>query len=630
MFPILYEKNESDFTTLGLGILTDCTQCDTNEVVNAKNEATFSYPLSGRLYEKITPDRIVKVKANEYQQPQLFRIYRSSKPINGIVKFYCQHISYDLNMLIVRPFGDLLNVNATTALNRVLENTVYEHNFTAESDIAGTKNIVSSIPQSVRKWLGTDDGAILNLYGGEYEFDNFIIRLKQNRGSNKGVRIAYGKNLKSITADTDIQGTYTSIYPYAIDSSGNYIELSEKIIELSNASQYGEKRTLTLDVSDMFEKGEIITSSKIQAKALQYVNENGIDQISQNIKVDFVHLWQSKEYESVAALERVNLGDFVTIEYRELGVNATAEVISYQYDCLNERYTQLELGDAKPNMAATLNKIEQEVVKETSERQKAIDQATSLITGGLGGFVVIEPNENTGYPEEILIMDTNSKATATNVIRLNKNGIGFSTNGYNGPFSTAWTIDGKFNASWITTGILNADLIKAGTLQDVSGTISINMTNGNIVVKQNNNRGYIWINSDGIFLNDSSGNSAIRMFVQQNGTPVIVAEGQPLVEFGQLFKIFNGAFTVTNQTISNSLKLGTATINMNGNYLCSDKSYQSIGFSLAGSDGIETGSFYKAASGNSVLNTNVLKVNGSTYEAKTVTINGQSYTILAQ
>jgi phage minor structural protein len=534
MFPILYEKNESDFTTLGLGILTDCTQCDTNEVVNAKNEATFSYPSSGRLYEKITPDRIVKVKANEYQQPQLFRIYRSSKPINGIVKFYCQHISYDLNMLIVRPFGDLLNVNATTALNRVLENTVYEHNFTAESDIAGTKNIVSSIPQSVRKWLGTDDGAILNLYGGEYEFDNFIIRLKQNRGSNKGVRIAYGKNLKSITADTDIQGTYTSIYPYAIDSSGNYIELSEKIIELSNASQYGEKRTLTLDVSNMFEKGEIITPSKIQAKALQYVNENGIDQISQNIKVDFVHLWQSKEYESVAALERVNLGDYVTIEYRELGVNATAEVISYQYDCLSERYTQLELGDVKPNMAATLNKvnkIEQEVVKETSERQKAIDQATSLITGGLGGFVVIEPNENTGYPEEILIMDTNSKATATNVIRLNKNGIGFSTNGYNGPFSTAWTIDGKFNASWITTGILNADLLRTGTITDQTGTTSINLANGNVKIKQANG-GQISIYSQGIYAENAEGKTVARLFVTSDGKGALEVDTVSIGEVG--------------------------------------------------------------------------------------------------
>ena len=325
------------------------------------------------------------------------------------------------------------------------------------------------------------------------------------------------------------------------------------------------------------------------------------------------------------------MGDYVTVLYKELGVNALAEVISYSYDSLAEKYNSIELGDAKQKLTTTLNKvttIESEIVTEKSEREKAIDKATELITGGLGGYVVISPNDETGYPEEILIMDTDSKLTANNVIRLNKNGIGFSTTGYSGRYTTAWTIDGSFVADFITSGVLNADLIKSGTLQDVSGTISINMANGNVVVKQNNNRGYIWINSDGIFLNDSSGNSAIRMFVQQNGTPVIVAEGQPLVEFGQLFKIFNGALTVTNQTISNSLKLGTATINMNGNYLYSNKAYQASGFSLAGSDGIEAGSFYKAASGNSVLNTNVLQVDGVRYSEKTITVDGHTYYVL--
>ena len=369
----------------------------------------------------------------------------------------------------------------------------------------------------------------------------------------------------------------------------------------------------------------------LRTKANEYVNKNKVYQIQNNIKVDFIQLWQSKDYATTAALEKVKLGDYVTVLYKELGVNALAEVISYSYDSLAEKYNSIELGDAKQKLTTTLNKvttIESEIVTEKSEREKAIDKATELITGGLGGYVVISPNDETGYPEEILIMDTDSKLTANNVIRLNKNGIGFSTTGYSGRYTTAWTIDGSFVADFITSGVLNADLIKSGTLQDVSGTISINMTNGNIVVKQNNNRGYIWINSDGIFLNDSSGNSAIRMFVQQNGTPVIVAEGQPLVEFGQLFKIFNGALTVTNQTINNSLKLGPATINMNGNYLYSNKAYQASGFSLAGSDGIEAGSFYKAASGNSVLNTNVLQVDGVRYSEKTITVDGHTYYVL--
>lgn len=631
MYPILYEKNEQNFQSIGIAILSDCLSCTVNEELNGKYECEFSYSISGVNFEKITADRIIKVQANEVSQPQLFRIYKSSKAINGIVKFYCQHISYDLNMLVVEPFGDLLNVSANYALNQILTHTVYGHQFTVNATVGGTKNIVSQTPKSVRKWLGDDEGCIHQLYGGEFEFDNFNIKLSSNRGQNKGVTIQYGKNLKSINAELDIQSVYSSVYPYAITDKGQYKSLTEKTIELNNANQYGEKRTLILDLSEEFEKGETITESKLRTKAAEYVNKNKIYQIQNNIKVDFIQLWQSKDYATTAALEKVKLGDYVTVLYKELGVNALAEVISYSYDSLAEKYNSIELGDAKQKLTTTLNKvttIESEIVTEKSEREKAIDKATELITGGLGGYVVISPNDETGYPEEILIMDTDSKLTAHNVIRLNKNGIGFSTTGYSGRYTTAWTIDGSFVADFITSGVLNADLIKSGTLQDVSGTISINMTNGNIVVKQNNNRGYIWINSDGIFLNDSSGNSAIRMFVQQNGTPVIVAEGQPLVEFGQLFKIFNGALTVTNQTISNSLKLGTATINMNGNYLYSNKAYQASGFSLAGSDGIEAGSFYKAASGNSVLNTNVLQVDGVRYSEKTITVDGHTYYVL--
>lgn len=631
MYPILYEKNEQNFQSVGIAILSDCLSCTVNEELNGKYECEFSYSISGVNFEKITVDRIIKVQANEVSQPQLFRIYKSSKAINGIVKFYCQHISYDLNMLVVEPFGDLLNVSANYALNQILTHTVYGHQFTVNATVGGTKNIVSQTPKSARKWLGDDEGCIHQLYGGEFEFDNFNIKLSSNRGQDKGVKIQYGKNLKSINAELDIQSVYSSVYPYAITDKGKYKSLTEKTIEFNNANQYGEKRTLILDLSEEFEKGETITESKLRTKAAEYVNKNKIYQIQNNIKVDFIQLWQSKDYATTAALEKVKLGDYVTVLYEELGVNALAEVISYSYDSLAEKYNSIELGDAKQKLTTTLNKVttvESGLVAEKSEREKAIDKATELITGGLGGYVVISPNDETGYPEEILIMDTDSKLTANNVIRLNKNGIGFSTTGYSGRYTTAWTIDGSFVADFITSGVLNADLIKAGTLQDVSRTISINMTNGNIVVKQNNNRGYIWINSDGIFLNDSSGNNAIRMFVQQNGTPVIVAEGQPLVEFGQLFKIFNGAFTVTNQTISNSLKLGTATINMNGNYLHSDKAYQASGFSLAGSDGIEAGSFYKAASGNSVLNTNVLQVDGVRYSEKTITIDGQTYYVL--
>ena len=649
MYPILYEKNEQNFQSIGIAILSDCLSCTVNEELNGKYECEFSYSISGVNFEKITADRIIKVQANEVSQPQLFRIYKSSKAINGIVKFYCQHISYDLNMLVVEPFGDLLNVSANYALNQILTHTVYGHQFTVNATVGGTKNIVSQTPKSVRKWLGDDDGCIHQLYGGEFEFDNFNIKLSSNRGQNKGVTIQYGKNLKSINAELDIQSVYSSVYPYAITDKGQYKSLTEKTIELNNANQYGEKRTLILDLSEEFEKGETITESKLRTKANEYVNKNKIYQIQNNIKVDFIQLWQSKDYATTAALEKVKLGDYVTVLYKELGVNALAEVISYSYDSLAEKYNSIELGDAKQKLTTTLNKvttIESEIVTEKSEREKAIDKATELITGGLGGYVVISPNDETGYPEEILIMDTDSKLTAHNVIRLNKNGIGFSTTGYSGRYTTAWTIDGSFVADFITSGTLNADIIKAGTLQDVARNTSFNLANGELKFSQSQNSIFLVLNRTGINIYDSSTNSIISTF-DFNGLTTSKAIFKTWLAVGggmntaPIYLGINDAnewviktpyVQTDNIKCSSDLNIffgnSKATISLNNNYLHSNKAYQASGFSLAGSDGIEAGSFYKAASGNSVLNTNVLQVDGVRYSEKTITVDGQTYYVL--
>lgn len=649
MYPILYEKNEQNFQSVGIAILSDCLSCTVNEELNGKYECEFSYSISGVNFEKITADRIIKVQANEVSQPQLFRIYKSSKAINGIVKFYCQHISYDLNMLVVEPFGDLLNVSANYALNQILTHTVYGHQFTVNATVGGTKNIVSQTPKSVRKWLGDDDGCIHQLYGGEFEFDNFNIKLSSNRGQDKGVKIQYGKNLKSINAELDIQSVYSSVYPYAIADNGQYKSLTEKTIELNNANQYGEKRTLILDLSREFEKGETITESKLRTKANEYVNKNKIYQIQNNIKVDFIQLWQSKDYATTAALEKVKLGDYVTVLYKELGVNALAEVISYSYDSLAEKYNSIELGDAKQKLTTTLNKvttIESEIVTEKSEREKAIDKATELITGGLGGYVVISPNDETGYPEEILIMDTDSKLTANNVIRLNKNGIGFSTTGYSGRYTTAWTIDGSFVADFITSGTLNADIIKAGTLQDVARNTSFNLSNGELKFSQNQDGFILALNRTGMNIYHSLTDNVITT-VDFNGIVTSKAQISTWIAVGggmdtaPIYLGINDAnewviktpcVQTDNIKCSSDLNIffgnSKATISLNNNFLHSNKAYQAVGFSLAGSDGIEAGSFYKAQSGNSVLNTNVLQVDGVRYSEKTITVDGHTYYVL--
>lgn len=645
MIPILYESNETNFSHHGLGDLIDCTECTVTEERNGIYECELSYPIKGQHYSEISVDRIIKVKANETSNPQAFRIYRISKPINGIVKIYLQHISYDLNSNIVSPFS-LTNVNATTALNEVLEKTCYDNHFTATSTLSTTSKLDIKVPVSARKCLGGMDGSILDNFGGEYEFDNFTIKLHANRGQDNGVRIAYGKNLTDITAETAIDSTYTSVYPYVVDSKGKTHTLSgdKKVIEIDTELNLGEPKTLALDLSEKFQNTKI-TDEKIRQYANAYIRSNKVAEISQNIEVSFVQLWQSKEYETLALLERIKLCDIVTIEYPALGVSAKAKVIKTEYDGLNEKYIKITLGEAKSNFSSTLNKISSDVKAMPSIIQSAVSHATELITGGLGGYVVISPNEETGYPEEILIMDDPDKNKAVNVWRFNKGGLGHSHTGYNGPFNDiALTADGQINASMITAGELNADLIKSGTIQDKSGTTSINLSTGKITVGQSTSARRLDIYNTGVLLADTENNKFIGglwSYPPKIDMPygqfdsVLVGD----VDNGGVSLDYNviGFYPQTqtetriepNSIKSESITVGTSTLSTNGDYLSSSKAYQAKGFSVAGSSGTEAGAFYLATSGNSVLKTNVLNVDGKQYSEKAITVDGQTVYVLA-
>lgn len=506
MIPVLYESTEVNFLRNGVGLLPDCTECSVTEERNGVYECEFKYPVKGRLYSEITPDRIVKVKANEVSDPQLFRIYSVSKPQNGIVTIDAQHISYDLNMNIVSPMS-LKTVNANYALTQILENTYFEHRFTAVSTLSTIGNFEITEPVSARNCFGGMEGSILDSFGGEYEFDNFTVKLHANRGADNGVSISYGKNLTDIEATTDIQSVYTSIYPYVIDSEGVLYTLPEKVITLGTASSYGAARTLALNLSDKFEDGETITETKLRNYANAYARNNNIDTPDENIKVSFVQLWQSKEYETIALLERVKLCDIVTVKHPILGVSVKTKVIKTIYDSLKEKYVEIELGTARSNFADTLNKVKSDVKTmsdfmkaQPSVMERAIQNATKLITGNSGGYVVLHDSNDDGYPDEILIMDKPTIEEALKVWRWNNSGLGYSSTGYNGDFALAMTIDGAIVADFITSGILNADLIKTGVLEG----IKIIATVGSIAGWEMKNG--MLVSSDGTFCIDSINN----------------------------------------------------------------------------------------------------------------------------
>lgn len=529
MYPVLFGSSTSELKGHGIGVLTDCISGYVEEERNGIYECQFVYPVTGALYNQLEKGKIISVKPNDTSSNQYYRIYRIiNSPLSTRVTVYAHHISYDLNGYPVNPFT-ASGVTASAALEAILNNSFYSNiGYTVSSTSSTVSNINITKPCSIRNCLGGMDGSFLDDFGGEFEFDNFAIKHYANRGSDKGVRIAYGKNLLSLLDDTSIDGTYTAVYPYAFKTDGTIVTLTEKVIETENLSEYPTNKVLNLDLTDKFSDDSQITESNLRSAANSYITANRINSISQNIKVEFENLWQTEEYKSIALLERVSLCDTVTIDCEPYGISLSAKVVKTTYDFINERYRKIELGKTKSNFVETLNKInniENELRAQPSIIEAAIAYATKLITGGLGGYVVITPDPTTGYPKEILIMDNPDKTQAVNVWRFNQNGLGHSHSGYNGPFNdVALTYDGQINASRILTGVLNANLIKAGMISDINDNFEINLTTGHITLKDGSVSSTADIWQAGFTIYHSNLNVAASMFNSANDVGVVTAE----------------------------------------------------------------------------------------------------------
>lgn len=477
MIPVLYKADATVFTTFGLGALSDCISCEVTEERNGAYELVLKYPTSGQNYGSLANERLIKAKPNDTSNPQAFRIYRITTPLNGIVTVYAQHISYDLGCVAALQWSDE-RISPSLAMERVFSQTATPHNFICRTEYSEPKAFSVSKPQSVRACLGGTAGSFLDLWGGEYEWDNFEVIHRQNRGQKTGVVIEYGKNLTELEHDCDNTGIYTDMLPYAVqtDESGNetVITLSEVLIPITD-TDLSHRKTLIKDFTEFFEYGDTITEELLRAKANAYLAANPMGITAPALTVAFEPLWKQPEY--AAVLERVSLCDTVTIRHSVLGITAKAKVIRTVYDTLSEKYVSITLGSAKSNLINTVSQAEKaaQTVSARVDRfpalmTSAIQNATNLITGQSGGYVVINTNEVTGQPYELLVMDAPDISSAVNIWRWNTGGLGFSKNGYNGPYETAITSDGQIVADFITSGTLAANIIKAGVLSSQDGS----------------------------------------------------------------------------------------------------------------------------------------------------------------
>ena len=335
MIPVLYPANATDFSSFGLGVLTDTVSCEVTEERNGAFECLLKYPVSGQHYGLITKECIIKAKPNDTADNQAFRIYRITKPLNGIVTIYGQHISYDLANVPVLPFSTE-SQSPQLILSQLLAG---DTRFTGWTDYSDAKAFSVTQPKSVRACLGGTDGSMLSKWHGEFEWDNFTVKFHSHRGQKTGVVIEYGKNLTALEQDEDNSGVYTALLPYAVYSEeGSDTETVVTLTEVTMpivTSEIVRAKTLIMDFSGEFESGTTITEDELRAKANAYISANPLGATSPTVTVSFEPLWKQPEYS--ALLERVNLCDTVTIRHSALGVSVSAMVIQTVYDTLAER-----------------------------------------------------------------------------------------------------------------------------------------------------------------------------------------------------------------------------------------------------------------------------------------------------
>lgn len=454
MKPILFPSTATEFNTQGLGVLTDAISCTVTEERNGAFELTMQYPDTGVHFDEITDRCIIYAIPSPYRAPQPFRIYRITRPMDGIIMVYAQHITYDLSGVPLNPFTA---VNAPDALSKLSLNAAVDSPFNFWTDKSTVASFAVSTPSSTRSVLGGSSGSILDVYGGEYEWDGFTVRLYGHRGYDNGVVISYGKNLTDIEQDRNISNVATGIYPYWTNAEGALVTCDPKIVNAPGT--YDFTRVVPVDFSNDFETQP--TPAQLQARAEKYVEDNKIGIPKTSITASFVQLEQFPEYEDLALLEKCDLCDTVTIRYPRLGVEAKAEIVKIETDVLLERYNSVEIGDVRTNIADTIVGQQQEIKQKPSETylREAVLALTETILGASGGAVRLLDTNNDGMPDTLYIADDPDPTKARKVWRFNHEGWGASKNGYNGPFSYGATLENGMVADFITAGTLNADLV---------------------------------------------------------------------------------------------------------------------------------------------------------------------------
>ena len=384
-YPILYNANETNFEHLGVSVLTDASNCYVSRERNGIYTLEFDYSLNGKDVEKIKEGMIIKCDAGHRAKNQRFIVSQITKNKDGF-KFYCQHESYVKTAMNVINGEIKVQGSATNALEIWKDNLLdSKEKFFVWSDITtnNTTNWTIDKMENAREALGGKEGSILDVWGGEYEFDNLNIKLHKQMGRETPTIIAYGKNLLDIEQEESILETYTSIFPFVKYQDTNakhkdkeevIITLPEIIIDSPHASNFTHRRILKVDFSS---DDKIRTVEKLRSEANHYIKSNNVGVPKLNLKLSYQDLSKVSSVFGNTAIEVVDLCDTLKVYYEDLGImNENAKVIKVVWDVLLEENHELEIGDTRSNftqVTGTQTQLEK-IEKQNSYLEERLNQ----------------------------------------------------------------------------------------------------------------------------------------------------------------------------------------------------------------------------------------------------------------
>lgn len=402
MIPLLFEHDATDFSTQGLCALSDAISCVVTEARNGGYELEMEYPISGAHFDEITLSRLIVAVPFRGGSKQAFRIYRSESDLAGTVVFYAHHLSYDLNYKAstwiqfsgtdIVP-SDLVNA-ALVAYSGILFEA-FSDGFTPRDPFEW----LWEYPSNIRAIVGGRENSALDIFGGEIEWDNFNIIFHQHRGSDKGVRIAYGKNLTECSRALDNSNVLTGVMPYwaGTDADGELVlEYAVPPIGESFIQNYvvgDPARCMAVDFSSDYETAP--SGIELWNAGVKYLEKMAA--ATSELEISFVNIADTEEYADLADLETVNLCDTVTVSYPALGIDVKAKVTETKWDVLRNRYEEITIG-GEASLSDTILELQQAAANgDLEKRVQGLEQLINLRVQNL----VIESVTVTGLSHSI-------------------------------------------------------------------------------------------------------------------------------------------------------------------------------------------------------------------------------------